>query len=402
MTGASRAARIGGMSGRQPLHVVVAGGGIAGLEALLTLDELAGPRVSLTLIEPREELVLHALEPAAPFGAGEAGRLAIDDIAGATRTDVVRSPIERVDPATRTVITRNGERVHYDALVVTVGARRVVAVPRALTWLPGASHTEFTAMLDALATGSVRNIAFVVPARCSWPLPAYELALMTARRARRLAPHAQVRLITPEPTPLSIFGVLGSATVARELEAARVRFTGNAIANVTGDDERVVEVWPEKRRFAVDRVVALPRSCGPEIAGLDADIEGFLLTDAQCRVRGATDVWAAGEATVHRPMNGGLASLEADFVAEQVAVRAGAEVPTGSDRPVLRAQLRTGRASLWLQRDLSDPLDHGAAAREPLWSPPGKIAARRLGAFLAERDVPGGLRVVAGRPAVPA
>jgi hypothetical protein len=35
-----------------------------------------------------------------------------------------------------------------------------------------------------------------------------------------------------------------------------------------------------------------------------------------------------------------------------------------------------------------------------LWSPPGKIAAPRLGAFLAERDVPRGLRVVRARPPV--
>jgi sulfide:quinone oxidoreductase len=390
------------MSGRQPLHVVVAGGGIAGLETLLALDEMAARRVSLTLIEPREELVLHALEPAAIFGAGEAGRLAIDDVAGAARAEVVRSTVDRVDPHTRAVITRTGERVDYDALVVAVGARRVVAIPRALTWLPGAPRATFSEMLDALETGGVTRAAFVIPPRCIWELPAYELALMTARAARRVAPRAVVRLITPEATPLAIFGALGSAAVTRELESAGVRFTGNAIATVSGEEQLVVEVWPDKQRFAVDRVVALPRSRGPEIAGLDADLEGFLVTDAHCRVRGTTDVWAVGETAANRPVNGGLAALQAGVVAQQIAVRAGARVPTRPDRPVLRAHLLTGRASLWLQRDLSDPLDHGAAAREPLWSPPGKIAARRLGAFLAEREVPGGLRVARGPRAVPA
>jgi len=129
-------------------------------------------------------------------------------------------------------------------------------------------------------------------------------------------------------------------------------------------------------------------------------IEGFLLTGAHCRVRDVGDVWAAGDATAHRPMSGGLAALQADCAAEDIAVRAGAPVRRGSYVPVLRAQLRTGRGSLWLQRDVSDPLDRGRAAREPLWSPPGKIAARRLGAFLAERDVPGGLRVVRALPPV--
>jgi sulfide:quinone oxidoreductase len=388
------------MSGSQPLRVVVAGGGVAGLETLLALDEMAGRRVSLTLVEPREHVVLHALEPAEPFGAGEAGRLAIDDVAGATGAAVVRAAVERVDPHAHVVIARTGERVDYDALVVAVGARRGVAVPRALTWLPGAADAEFRAMLGAVADGSVRRVAFVVPPRCGWQLPAYELALMTARRAQRVAPRAQVRLITPEPTPLAAFGALASGAVARELADAGVRFTGNAIATVTGHDGLVVEGWPDGQRFGVDRVVALPRSCGPGIAGLDADVEGFLLTGAHCRVRDVGDVWAAGDATAHRPMSGGLAALQADCVAEDIAVRAGAPVRRGSYVPVLRAQLRTGRASLWLQRDVSDPLDRGTAAREPLWSPPGKIAAPRLGAFLAERDVPRGLRVVRARPPV--
>ena len=381
------------MSAAHPFHVVVAGGGIAGLETLLALHELAGDRVELTLVEPRTELAIRALEPAEPFGAGEAGRVPIEEVAAAAGAHVVRSPLERVDPYARTARTRDGERLDYDALVVAVGARPVVAIRSALTWWPGGDRYAFAKLLSDAGRGRIDRIAFVVPSRFAWQLPAYELALMTARRLERLGRHADLRLITPEAAPLAIFGAVGSAAVARELDAAGVAFSGNAVAAVRGDDRVIVELWPGSRHFAVDRVVALPRAHGPDIAGLRADIEGFLVIDEQCRVRGTSAVWAVGDATTSLPKQGGLAARQADCAAQAIARLAGESQPAPTYVPLLRAQLRTGRSSLWLQRDISDPLDAGTAGHAPLWSPPGKVAARRLGAFLAAHDEPGGLRL---------
>ena len=393
MAGRPTTPRIGGMTGIPPFHAVVAGGGIAGLETLLTLHELAGDSLALTLVEPRSELVLRALEPAAPFGAGEAGRVSIDDVAVTAGAQVVCSALEQVDPDAQTIRTRDGRRLDYDALVVAVGARPVVAVRAAQTWWPDGAAEAFTKLLADADQGRAGRIAFVVPSRYAWQLPAYELALMTARRLERAGRRADLRIITPEPAPLAIFGAVGSAAVTRELDDAGVAFSGNAIAAVRGDERVVVEVWPGSRRFAVDRVVALPRAHGPDITGLRADIEGFLVTDDRCRVRGTRSVWAVGDATNKLPKHGGLAARQADCAAQEIATLAGSSVAGSRYVPLLRAQLRTGRRSLWLQRDISDPLDAGAAGHVPLWSPPGKIAARRLGALLAVHDEPAGLRL---------
>lgn len=65
--------------------MVVAGGGIAGVEALLALRELAGDRVALTLVSSNEELVLPALSVAEPFALGHAQRYALGDLL--TRVD---------------------------------------------------------------------------------------------------------------------------------------------------------------------------------------------------------------------------------------------------------------------------------------------------------------------------
>ena len=381
------------METRPPLRVVVAGGGIAGLEAILSLRELAGDRVSLTVLEPRPHLRIRALELGEAFGTGRAGRLSIEEVAAAAGARLVGAKIDRVDTATRRVHTTDGGSHDYDALLIAVGARATVAFRDALTWLPGGRHEDFGELLAEVRDGVVRRIAFVVPARCPWPLPAYELALMVAHRFDTGEPRPELSLITPEAAPLAVFGAAGSAAVSRELRAAGIRFAGNAVAAVRRNGEVVVDVWPGGRRFAVDRVVALPHAVGPDIPGLRADIEGFLVTDDHCAVRGAERVWAAGDATSRVPTNGGLAARQADCIAQQIARLAGARVATGPYVPLLRAQLRTGRGSLWLQRDISEPRDAGTVGHVPLWSPPGKIAARRLGSVLAAHEVPGGLRI---------
>jgi hypothetical protein len=382
------------MSQRPPHRVVVAGGGIAGAEALLALRELAGDLVSLTLVEPRTELVLRALAPGEAFGTGATGRLKIGDIAAAAGAEVLPTALDHVDVAGRSVRTRDGKTVDYEALIVAVGARPAAAFPSALTWWPEGDHRDFAELLADADAGRVRRIAFVVPSRYVWQLPAYELALLTARRLEQRGRAAHLRLITPETAPLSIFGAAGSAAVARELENAGVGFLGGVVPSVRRlEDGLIVAMRPTSDTFAADRVVTLPHAFGPEVSGLRCDIEGFLVTDPHCAVRGTPAVWAAGEVTSFRPMHGGLAARQADCAAHEIARCAGARVPRGWYVPLLSAQLRTGRGGLWLQRDISDPLDAGVASREPLWSPPGKIAARRLGALLAGFDAPRGLRL---------
>jgi sulfide:quinone oxidoreductase len=376
-----------GMNGPARFRVLVAGGGVAGLEALLALRELAAEHVDLTLIEPRQAFHLHALRPAEPFGAGRAGCLPVADIAGMANARLVRDVVRSVNTDAHVVRTALGAQLPYDALLIAVGARPVVAIPAGLTWWPAGDHAQWAHLLGDAESRSVRRIAFVVPSRCAWELPAYELALMTARHLRRRG-RAQVdlMLISPERAPLAQFGATASAAVSQELSDAGVRFHGSAIAMVRAGTPLSITTRPAPLHVDVDRVVALPRAFGPELAGLRADIEGFLVADEHCRVRRTPDVWAVGDATTRLPKQGGLATLQADCAAEDIAALAGAPVLPRPYRPVLRAQLLTGRGPLWLQRDLADEADPGEVSALPLWSPPGKIAARRLGAVLAARD----------------
>ena len=62
-------------------------------------------------------------------------------------------------------------------------------------------------------------MVFLSPSQMPWPLPIYELALMTARRAWEMNEDVSVTIVTPEQAPLEVFGGTASDAV-RDLTTA--------------------------------------------------------------------------------------------------------------------------------------------------------------------------------------
>jgi sulfide:quinone oxidoreductase len=56
------------------MDIVIAGGGVAGLEALLGLRAVAGDRVHVTLVAPDPDFTYRPLAVAEPFALGHAHR----------------------------------------------------------------------------------------------------------------------------------------------------------------------------------------------------------------------------------------------------------------------------------------------------------------------------------------
>src|SRR5688500_1209852 len=119
------------------LRVLVAGGGIAGLEALLALRDLAGDRVETILLAASDEFVYRPMTVAEPFGLGHATRIPLEQVARDTGARWMRGTLARVDDAAGSVQTAEGEELAFDALLVAVGAVAVEGVPGATTWWPG-------------------------------------------------------------------------------------------------------------------------------------------------------------------------------------------------------------------------------------------------------------------------
>jgi sulfide:quinone oxidoreductase len=366
----------------RPARVLIVGGGFAGLEALMALRDLAGDRVELTLVAPIPEFTYKPLTVEEPFSPVVAERHELEPWAGEFGASFVRGAVVRVESDAHTVELEDGARLSYDILVVCVGARTRSPYREAVTFRASGESLSVDEVLARGAAHESRTVAFVVPPGVSWPLPLYELALMTRRRAEESGPRdVRLTLITPESGPLILFGRVASDAVGELLRARQIEFQGSA--HVRQNEDADLIVTPGGRRLHAGAVVALPILDGPNLAGLPAGEQGFIPIDGHARVPGVDDVYAAGDGTTFPIKQGGLGTQQADAAAAHIAARLGAQVDPDLFHPVLRGQLITGAESLHLRHDLTGGHGESAASTDYLWWPPHKVGGRYLSAWLA-------------------
>jgi sulfide:quinone oxidoreductase len=331
----------------------------------------------------------------APFGFGTPAGLPLEGLSRRCRFELRAGRIARVASERRVAVDDAGEEIPYDALVVAVGARGVPAVPGATTFAGPRDAPTVTEALDRLAARSRGDLAFVLPSASGWALPVYELAAMAAVELRSRAAGVRVTVVTAEPAPLWVFGPEAGAAIEGLLADRGVAVSAGVTAVAARDGELLLA---GRDPLAADEVIALPRLEGPAVPGLPCDDHGFVPIDAYCRVAGADDVFAIGDAASFPVKQGGLATQQADTVAEVLAARVGAPVSPQPFRPILRGLLLTGGAPLYLRSQLTAaglPAPGGQSAqrvaRRPaaevsaraLWWPPGKVAGRYLAPLLA-------------------
>lgn len=364
-------------------RVLIAGGGVAALEGMLALRALAEERVDIEILAPEPHFWYRPLAVAEPFGLGRAHRLRLGELTEKVDARFTLGALAGVDTTKRVGRTDAGLEIEYDSLLLALGARPIEGVPGALTFRGPADSVRMQRLLVDVEAGAARRIVFAVPGGVSWPLPAYELALLTsAFIEHRRVDGAAVELVTYETTPLASFGPeAGAAMRALFAERGIVIHTETYPEALESGALRVV---PDGVVQA-DRVVALPKLVGPSVSGIPHDAAGFVPTDEHGRVLGVDDVYVAGDASAFPVKQGGIAAQQADAVAETIAAASGAPVEPKPFRAVLRGLLLTGHVPHFLRTDLST-LREGAFQMDtdPLWWPPTKIVGRYLGPFLAE------------------
>jgi sulfide:quinone oxidoreductase len=218
-----------------------------------------------------------------------------------------------------------------------------------------------------------------------WPLPLYELALMTAHRAWDMGIELSTTIITPEDQPLGVFGATVSDGVADLLKKQNVHLMTSAHAEVPHRRQLVMN--PGNRKLDVDRIIALPELFGPAITGLPQDEYGFITVDEFSRVPDAGPVFAAGDVTNYPIKHGGIASQMADAAAQSIAALAGVAVTPKPLDPILRGMLLTGRSPRYMYAHrVGDHAFDSEFSETPIWDPPSKISSVYLAPYLAELE----------------
>jgi sulfide:quinone oxidoreductase len=361
-------------------RIVIAGGGVAALEACLALrDGLGAADLDITLLSHSERFDYRPLSVLEPFRGVSRWSVALATFAADQDVTIVQDALTAVGPHARVAVSGAGDEIPYDLLLVATGGHAADAVHGALTFR-GAK--EGAAVRQLLAT-EPRSLAFAAPAGATWPLPLYELALLSAAELRRCGAATEVILVTPEEAPLALFGASASRFAADLLSRYGIEVVTSvgAVAARAGTLE-----LEDGRRLDAEHVIALPRVLGRRIEGIPRDDEDFIPIDEHGRVEGLAHVYAAGDGANFPFKHGGLAAQQADAAAEAMLAELGLPIVARPFDPVIQGVLFTDRQPAYLQAPLAE---RAGAPSDPraysFWWPPSKIAGRHLSAYLAIR-----------------
>jgi sulfide:quinone oxidoreductase len=362
---------------------VIAGGGVAALETALAVHELAGDRVKLTLLAPTPDFIYRPVAVLEPFVHIPPRRLALAKVAAEVSATLEHDSLAAVDCDRRVLHTGGQRELRYDVLVVAVGAKTKEA-PGVLAMDVSRMEESLHGVIEEIDSGSLRSLAVVAP-RSTWPLPAYEVALLAQRHAREENVDLDTTIITAEQQPLAVFGDIVSASVAGLLADADIQVMSGAW--VESSSGKLI-VNPGERELRFDHVVAVPRLVGPAITGLPADADGFLPVTSHCEVTGVQRVYAAGDGTDFPVKFGGIAAQQADAAAASIASLAGAPTEPRPFDGIVHGVLLSGRkqGSLYFTARIEGglALESRISDTTPPWTTEAKITARYLGSYLDE------------------
>ena len=372
-----------------PFKVVICGAGVAGVEGLLRLRKLAGDRVEIALLSARQQFSYRPIAVLEPFAKGKADRYSVARIAADTGTRWIPHDLTWVDRDKRQIHASSGEVLDYDALLLAVGGRERRPPQHMEVFSDRSADETYRAILADIDSGDITSLAFVMPSGPTWPLPLYELALLTAQRMQD-NPRLDISFITHEKLPLQAFGAEAGEAVARILREARIKLFSDADVRVLGP--RHLQLQCRGIELRPDRIVTIPVITGPNVAGIAGDArDRFLQIDDRCRVQGTDGrIFAAGDATDLPFKHGGVGAQQADTAAAGIAHLAGVGDAPGPAHPVIRGMLLTGHDPLYL-------MAHVVAGRgwqaqvypEPPWPPDEKVIAVELGPYLRGIDASG-------------
>jgi NADH dehydrogenase len=198
------------MQGRKPRSVVIAGGGLAGVEALGEI---------LRRYRSRDNLTLHIVEAGPGLMSGVSPKIEAAVRRHVRAYDVqihTRSPVEAITPAG--VRLQGGQRLRSDLTIWTGGSvappllHAARLAPKPMQWAPVAATLRSRRYQNVFVIGDAAALPAAVPKQA---FHALEMGECAAANVRRAAAGRALRPCRPSRTPLLVaFGDLDTFLVA--------------------------------------------------------------------------------------------------------------------------------------------------------------------------------------------
>jgi len=279
--------------------VLIAGGGVAGLEAILALRAIAPGRFDIELVTPQRHITSRSLCTRPPFLRATATRTELATITAEHGVRLTRDALELVEPDLHEVLTQGGARRPYDVLVLALGTRPAVSVQGAMPFRGLQDLDAVTAALD-----TVTSVAYIASSTSMWTAPLYDVAVQTAAWATHHQKALDVLVVTAERVGESLSARLADARIEVVDEAVVERFSGGHLELADG------------RRVAVGLAVALPHLTCPRVRGMPSrSLDGFAVVDDTGQAAGVADIYAVGDMTGRRVLAAEQAGTAADAIA---------------------------------------------------------------------------------------
>ena len=343
-------------------HVVILGGGFAGVVAAEKLAKQLGTEHQITLLSRSNRFVFYPALVRLAFGSADVDDISFDlrETLLEKRVRFVTGEAARVDPELKRVIVAHGEvqgDLNYDYLLIALGRR--LATENITGFYEYAHHLLTTE--DAKRFGeAVRNFKAgrAVIGQCAGarlPVPVYETAFALARlfEGSRGEQARKITIVSPDP-PGFQFGDGDFALALRNaLETHEIEYL---------PDFRVESISPGAVMAAdglslnYGLLMLLPPFRGPSaVQGLGiTDAEGYINVDRTMRVQGAERIYAAGDCVnFEGPKLGHMAVHQAEVAGENLAAEILGKSPGAQyDHEMMMVIDEGGGETIFLQKAL--------------------------------------------------
>lgn len=317
-------------------HVLILGGGFAGLVVAERLSAQLDHDHQITIVAPNDKFIFYPAMVQLAFGACEVSDLTIDlrSKFGELGVRFIQGELIRIDPAQQTAEIAgpdfNGD-IAYDYVVFAMGRR--LATERVPGFFEHASHLLGTKA--ALKFGQkIRDFSegTIVLGSCPearLPVPVCETAFALSKKFESEIREGKVRIKVVFPDSLQ--AAFGGAVLHKELETA---FNRRGI--IVLYDIPVTEVHSDHiassagHKVNYELLMLVPPFRGHAILG-DlgiTDQHDYINVDGHMQVRDLSNAFAIGDiAALPGPKFGHMAVRQADIAASNLASRLAGELP---------------------------------------------------------------------------